>query len=89
MHAAYISQPHHSHTDNCLMFSYVLSVGAMDVCVVERSPDMRSFPYVIAKIKKTYLQNWVISTQNEYTNYLSHFKYKMCLKIISLILFRR
>ena len=44
---------------------------------------------LIAKIKKTYLQNWVISTQNEYTNYSSHFKYKICLKIFCLIFFWR
>ena len=32
-------------------------------------------------------QNWVISTQNEYINYSSHFKYKICLKIICLTFF--
>ena len=51
--------------------------------------QLLAFISLIAKIKKTYLQNWVISTQKEYTNYSSHFKYKICLKIIWLIFFWR
>ena len=38
--------------------------------------QLLAFFSLIAKIRKMYLQNWVISTQNEYTNYFSHFKYK-------------
>ena len=37
--------------------------------------------------ENVYLQNRVISTQNEHTNYSSHFKYKICLKIFCLTFF--
>ena len=51
--------------------------------------QLLAFISLIAKIKKTYLQNWVISTQNECKNHSLHFKCKICLKIICLTFFWR
>ena len=49
--------------------------------------QLLAFISLIAKIKKTHLLNLVILTQIEYGNYSSHFKYKVCLKIIGLTFF--